>query len=244
MSVWGADDVGFLLVDGRDVLGDTVDIEDDQAAPVEETTPLGQDEEEYKPIGVKSYTLTQNGFFNDAANKSNALLVEPGVSRVLCFAPRGNTLGAKFAGSPLVQVNYKRLISRGALHKANVSYQSAGQHDEGIILHTHKAETAASGSTEGADSQDNTDPTTNGVGYLQVSALTLGGYTSVTIKIRDSDDDVTYVDLIAFTNITAAPTAERSAVSGTINRHLAHSWLFNGAGTGMSITYFVGFSRS
>lgn len=82
-----------------------------------------------------------------------------------------------------------------------------------------------------------------GAGYLEVTALTLGGYTSVTVAIRDSDDDITFADLVSFAVVTAAPEAQRVTVSGAVERYLAQSVTFNGAGAGPSITYFAGFAR-
>lgn len=245
MTRYNSADVGFLLVGGYSVLGDVTQLEDNREAMIEDTTVLGVSWEEQGYVGVKRYALNQQGFYNSDTDRINALLIEPGVSRVMSFAPEGNVLGRKFVGSPMVQADYQRQISRGALHKANASYLSEGQHDEGKIIHTHKAETAASGNTEGADSQDNGASSANGgAGYLQVSALTLGGYTNVTVKIRHSTDDITYADLITFAVVAVKPTAERKTVTGTVNRYLAHSWLFNGAGAGMTITYAVGFARS
>lgn len=82
-----------------------------------------------------------------------------------------------------------------------------------------------------------------GAGYLQVTALTLGGYTNVDIRLRDSDDDVTYADLGTFTAVAAAPTAERIEVAGAVERYLAVSYDFTGAGSGASITFLAGFAR-
>ena len=245
MSRYGSADVGFLLISGRNVLGDTTQLDDNREALIDEITALGDAYEAYASVGVKKYELSQLGFYNDATDRSNAALVTPGTSRVLSFAPETNALGKRFVGSPVVQMDYKRLISRGALHKANAQWRSEGNHDEGIILHALGAETGDSGNTEGAGSQDNLALSSNGgSGYLQVSALTLGGWTSVTMKVRHSDDDISYADLITFTTVTAAPTGERKTVTGTVNRHLAHSWAFVGAGAGQTVTYFVGFARS
>lgn len=82
-----------------------------------------------------------------------------------------------------------------------------------------------------------------GAGYLQVTALDLGGYTDAVVKIRDSADNVTFADLITFTAVTAAPDAERKTVTGTVDRYLATSLAFSGAGSNPSITYAVGFAR-
>jgi hypothetical protein len=83
-----------------------------------------------------------------------------------------------------------------------------------------------------------------GAGYLQVPTLVLGGYTSVTIKIQHSVDASTWVDLVTFANVTAAPTAQRVTAAGDVRRYLCITWLFNGAGSGMSITFMAGFARS
>jgi hypothetical protein len=78
-----------------------------------------------------------------------------------------------------------------------------------------------------------------GVGYLEVSDFS--GFSGVVVKIRSSADDSTYADLITFTNVTAAPAAERLTVAGTIDRYLCVTGTVTGSG---SITPFVGFARS
>jgi hypothetical protein len=243
MPRYGSADVGFLLVSGMNILGDITDLEDTPEALLEETTVLGVAWEEHAYIGVKRYMLTQEGFYNDAANRSNAALVAPGTSKVLSFAPEGNTLGKRCVSTPLVQAKYTRKLSRAALHKARAEYLGEGGHDEGIILHALGAETA-DGDTEGAGSQDaGALSSAGGGGVLQVTALTLGGYDDVVFTVRHSDDDSTYADLITFTAVTAAPAGERKTVTGTVNRHLAAGWAFSGSGSGPSVTAMVAFAR-
>jgi hypothetical protein len=82
-----------------------------------------------------------------------------------------------------------------------------------------------------------------GSAYLHCTALTLGGYTNAVIKVRHSTDDSTYVDLAAFTAITAVG-AQRVTFTGPIYRHLAQSIALTGSGSGPSATYFVGVCRS
>jgi hypothetical protein len=85
-----------------------------------------------------------------------------------------------------------------------------------------------------------------GAAYLQVTSLTLGGYTGVTVKVRDSADDASYADLATFATVTAAPNAQRVALSATaaVARHLAIGVDFEGAGAGASMTFMVGFCRN
>lgn len=83
----------------------------------------------------------------------------------------------------------------------------------------------------------------NGAADLHVTALTLGGYTSVTVKVRHSADNITFTDLVTFTTVTAAPFAERKAVTGTVQRYTAISWDFIGAGSGQTFVPYVALSR-
>lgn len=78
-----------------------------------------------------------------------------------------------------------------------------------------------------------------GVGYQLVSALS--GITGFVGKIQGSTDDVTYTDLLSFSNVTAAQTAQRVTVAGTIPRYLAFDGAFTGSGT---ISILVGFARN
>ncbi len=79
-----------------------------------------------------------------------------------------------------------------------------------------------------------------GVGYQAVSEFTAP--TGFVGKIRHSADNITYIDLVTFTNVTAAPAAERIVVAAgtTVNRYLC----FTGTLTGTSITPFCGFARN
>jgi hypothetical protein len=83
------------------------------------------------------------------------------------------------------------------------------------------------------------DTPSGGAGYLEVSELT--GLTGFVGKIRDSPDNVTFADLATFANVTAAPTAQRVAVSGTVDRYLSFDGNVTGTGT---ITPFAGFARA
>lgn len=78
-----------------------------------------------------------------------------------------------------------------------------------------------------------------GSGYQQITALS--GFTGFVGKVRDSSDDITYADLVTFTNVTSAPSAERVTVAGTVDRYLSYDGNVTGSG---SITAFAGFSRS
>lgn len=245
MAKYGSDQVAFLLIDGYSLLGTVTQFSDGKEALTEETHTLGDAWVENEPVGLKKAELSQSGFYDDASLASNAALVTGyGVSRVACYGVAGNVKGRKMTGfQGAMQTTFKRVMTRGELHKCDASYLGNGQVDEGVLLHEHAAETSATGNTE-ASSVDNAASSAAGaIGYLQVSALALGGYTNVVVKVRHSADNVTFADLITFTAVTAAPAAERATVAGTINRYTAASWAFGGAGSGQSVTFAVGLAR-
>ena len=244
MSKWGSDD-GFLLVDGYDLAGVSTALEDTVEAMTEDTMGIGDSWPEPEYVGLKQWSLTQQGFYNDAADSVNAALNgSQGAQRVVCYGFEGSTPGKRFVGaSGAVEVDYHRVISRGELHKANANYQGSGRVWEGVILHELSTETA-DGDTEGADSVDNGASSANGgVWFVQVPALSLGGHTNLTVKLRHSADDITYADKDTATAVTSAPAVEARTVAGTINRYTACSWDFTGAGSGPSARFFVGLAR-
>lgn len=243
MANYGSADVGFLLVGGYSVLGTATKLEDNLENVQELTHVLGDAWEETSSVGVNKYELSEEGFYDDAAASINeALNGNEGASRVLCFGHEGNVIGRRFVGATSVLAKWARMISRGQLHKARAEFRGNGVVDgQGRISHAHGAETSASGTS--SSSVDNAASSANGGrGYLEVSAVTLGGYTNVTIKIRHSVDNISFADLIVFTNVTAR-TAQMLAVAGTINRYTHTTWLFNGAGSGQSITFMTGLAR-
>jgi len=244
MSRFGSKDVAFMLVDGYSILGTMTQFSDTLTALTEDVTVLGEEWVEHEFVGVKQAAITQQGFFDDATDSSNdALSGSEGSARVLCYGLAGNTAGKAFTGySGAMQATYERVATMKAFHKANASYQGAGVVEQGVIVHPLGAETA-DGDSEAASLDAGAGTTSGGAGYLQVTALTLGGYDDVTVTILDSDDDTTFVELIAFTDVDAAPTAERIEVAGAVSRYIAWSLEFNGTGSDPSATFMVGFVR-
>ena len=149
MATHGSDDVGFLLIDGFDVLGVVTELNDSREAMTEETDALGDKWIEVEPTGVASGEITQTGFFDDASDGVNDLLRDSeGLSRVLTYGVEGNLVGQQFIGfAGAMQVNYARNVTVAELHKANARYLSNGEIEDGRILHPFAVETA-DGDTE------------------------------------------------------------------------------------------------
>jgi hypothetical protein len=238
-------DVGFLLIDGYDVMGVTTDLTDNIEASIEEVLALGETWPDNVYVGVKRADLAQEGYFDDASDSINdALKDQSGVIRVVCYGLEGNTVGQHFIGfEGAMQVNYNRLATKGQLHRANANYNASGQVDEGEILHTHTARTA-DGDTELTPVTVSAQTTDGGIAYLQVSALNLDGATDVTITVLHSTDAVTWETLTTFTAVTEAPAVERKTLTGTVKKNLAVSYEFTGgADDDSSVKFMVGFVR-
>lgn len=248
MGKYGSKDVGFFLVGGYSILGVMTELSDDKEALFEETHTLGDSWVEQDYVGLRRMKLEQKGFYDDSAGSVNtALATNEGSDRVLCYGVEGNTKGKKFVGFfGALLAKWSRKGTRGEFHKADASYEGSGQVDEGVILHEHTAETTATGNTE-ANSHDNAAATADGgAAYLQVSALTLGGYTNLAVVVEDSADNVTFADHAdgAFTVVTASPNGQRKALTGSIRRYTAVRWAFTGAGSGQTATFMAGISRA
>ncbi len=239
-------DVGFLLIDGMNVLGETTKLEYNIEAITEESHGLGTDWAEHSYFGIKKLDLSQEGFYDTKeASTNEALCGKSGANRLICFGLDGNHPGLGFVGfEGITQINFKRIASRGELHKANAEYGGAGQADEGIILHPHIARTA-DGDTE-ADAADNGAATAEGgAAYLQVSELDLKDFTGATVTILHKTKTGQWEPLVTFSDVTAAPAMERKVVTGSVKQVLAASWQFTGEGEALdpSIKIFVGFKR-
>lgn len=246
MAKYGSDKVGFFLVDGFLIANDTVRLRDRVIAVLEdETHGLGDAWFESLASGLRRAELESEGFYEDGAGGMDATFTtKEETNRIVCWNYKGNLVGTKFNGAEgAFRGQSERIASLGALHRMTGEWRVTGRVDsDGVILHALVAETAT-GNTEGADSQDNgASSAAGGAGYLHVIAISGTGAT-FDGKVRHSADDITYADLITFAQVVLADArkADRKAVTGTVNRHLASSWVI--AGTTPSISFMIGFKR-
>jgi len=238
----GSDKVGFLLVDGYDLLGASTELRDDVEAGTERGDGFSETYERQVYTGIKRATLEQSGFYeSNAAAVHQALSGQNGVSRIVNYAMEGNVLGQRAVGwQGAMQTKYVRVASRGALTRANSSYAVHGHVDEGLVLATH-ALREGDGDTE-ATPLEGAQTTDGAAFYLQVSQLDLDGLASCVVTIRENDGGG-WADLVAFIPVTATG-AQRIFVDGTIEKDLAVTWAFTGLATeSPSITFAVVASR-
>src|SRR6185312_3608827 len=99
MTTYGSKDVAFVLIDGLNVLGQATALDEKRSATTDENTAFGDEWNRKAFSGIKSYTLSQEGFYNDAAHSSNeALAGHEGSLRVLCYGFATNAIGKRFVG--------------------------------------------------------------------------------------------------------------------------------------------------
>lgn len=238
-------DVGFLLIGGNDCLGVTTTLtEDPFEALLELTHALGDGFEESSDALVRKWSLSQDGFYDDAANGYNAALVGLG-SKVLLYGLAGNVIGRQAVAGDVEVKKYKRDVTRGELHKASAEYAGDGVPNRGLVSIEHATVTAAIGNS--STSINNGALTTTGAIFdIGLSALTLDGGSSLTIRLEDSADNSAWATVSGITvNLTTAPQAVRlmTAAGATIRQYTRTAYVFNGSGAGRSAKLATVLSR-
>lgn len=238
MAKYGSNSVGFFIVDGVDLLATDVQAMEgpERESVMERTDGIGKTWEETSATGVKRASWSWDRYLDDTINP---FVGTEATQRIACASLTGNAVGAKFVGAAgLFIAKQARSVKRVAIHRVKETATVTGAVEDGIVLQ-HVTPKTSDWNTEGAESQDaGASSSAGGAGYLQVTALT--GFTGFVGKIRHSADDATYADLVTFANVTSAPAAQRVAVAGAVNRHLAFDGNVTGSG---SIQVLAGFCR-
>lgn len=235
----------FLLVGGKDISGDVTSLDENVSQLVGEHRGLGASSERWLPTGVGMVDLeTQPNLYDDrTAGMLAALQDASGTRQLLGYGVQGTTLGADVA---MVDGVYAFAWVRGPkvddLTMGNGRFRVSGTYYRGAVVGILTSR-SGNGNSEGA-SLDNAASSSGGAHCdLHVTALALGGGTDVVVKVRHSADNISFADLATFTAVTAAGTAQRVTVAGTVNRYLAISWAFTG-GSAQTVTPYVAVKRT
>lgn len=245
MAKYGPDDL-FVLVGGYNLTGYTTSVEVSRGAMLEQSNTLGDTWHEQAAVGVSDGSASVSGFYDDATGGTNDALVEAqGTAPVFVFGLAGNAQGQSVVGMQgAMTQSVARSASRDAIQKISVSYAGHGAIEDGEIIQSLAAESGDGATSDG--SEDNGASTAGGAAlYLEVTSLTLGGYTSVTVVVEDSANDSTWATLGTFTAVTAIG-AERivvAAASATPDRYMRVNLTWNGSGSSESITLLVAAAR-
>lgn len=233
MAGFGFPDIGFILLGGRDIANRVIEMGDSEEGVMDGVTGAGDADDNWAYVGVNKSEARLKGIYSDTAIVT-AIDSAAASPQELMYALEGNTIGNEGTGIDAVRAMVSRLPERDKLHRVEATFQAATGMDKGHVSASHTARSTAAATS----SVDNAASSSDGaVGYLGVSALTLGGYTNVIAKIQDSANDSVWADLITFAAVTSAPASERATVTGTVDRYTRtrHDW--TGAGSGESVTY-------
>mgnify|MGYP003657124203 CR=1 FL=1 len=228
MANYGPDDV-LVLVGGINLGIDLFEAPIQTSAVLEETQTFGDSWVEQTPVGVKSGTLTD---------------------KIVVATVEGNTQGQTAIAMKSTQQNVAREASRSELHKLSADFSSQGIVDQdALIVQTHVADDTAGVMSDG--SLDNGAASTDGGRvYIQATALTLGSYTNMQIKLQESSDNGSsdaWADVSGATSATIAtvPASEVLTIAAgtTIERYTRAFLVLNGSGSSESITALVALAR-
>lgn len=178
---------------------------------VAETTAFGSTSKSFIG-GLVDATYTAEGMF-DATGSS--AIIESALAQSfvnVSFYPEGYTIGKQ--GFAMKASSTKETVSSSTDDVNMISFeaQSSTSGEYVVSLHALGAETPGTANAAGQLNAGGT--TTQGaVGYIHVTAINGG---TATVKVQHSPDNVTFADLITFTNVTAVGS-ERVATAGTVS---------------------------
>lgn len=213
-----------LLVDGYNLSGD-IGALGGIASTCEPFDVTAIDKSAYERVpGRLDGALGFTSFFNDAANQEHAVLKakRSGNNSVMCWL-RGGAIGKAGYGIVAKQTTYDP--SRPADGSLTIDVQALGAAYGGEFADQLTAGLRTDTEATNGSSLDNAASSARGLSaYLQVTAF---DGTDVTIRIQESSDNggsdaFANVTGGAFTQVTAAPTAERivTSLSQTVERYL------------------------
>jgi hypothetical protein len=204
-----------------------------------ETTTFGDQDKTYI-LGLTDGTISTSGLFDSTAGASNAVLSG-------LIADEDNTFtvlpSGVAAGNPAVIANGQMTSYEVSSPVGDVISISAEVQADGGLLHgvalTGLVNTgSASATTTGINNGSST--ANGGLFNLHVTANNHDG--AATLKVQHSSDNVSYVDLVTFTAVSASVTAGESITStGTVNQYLRT--LSTLAGASGSVTYNISAAR-
>lgn len=203
-----------------------------------ETTTFGDQDKTYI-AGLSDGTISTSGLFDGTAGASDAVISGTLVQEDNTFTvlPEGAVAGRRSTIANGQVTSYEISSPVADVVAISAEVQADGGLFHGVAL-TGIETISSSGSVAAID---NGASTPNGVlANLHVTSNGRDGDT--TIKVQDSSDGVTFVDLVTFTVLSASTTGGESiTTSGTVNRYLRADATL--AGSSGSVTYHLSVAR-
>lgn len=207
-----------------------------RTADVAESTTFGNASKTYI-TGNKDGTFTVTGFFDATADATLQPLLG-GADMVIAMGIDGldATDGCSFAKGNIN--NYGVSSPVGDIVATSLDIQADSGVYNGSVL-----ESATVTATGGGTARDNTLSTGNGGGAFLIVSSASGTSPTLDAKITHSADNVTYADLVTFTQATGVTSEVKTVAKGTtVNRYLKVQYTVGGSTPSFSV--IVGFGRN
>jgi len=193
--------------------------------------------------GLKDATLSADGVYDgDTGGIDEVMQAALGQdTSIWTYFPQGESAVEDAGyGFSAIETSYEVETPVDDVAAVSAEAQSKTGLERVLTYHPLGQETASGNST----SIDNGSSSANGgPGYLQVTGLE-GAAPTLDISIQHSDDGGVadpWSAVCTFTQVTAANSSERKAITGTIKRYTRAVWTFGGTIT--SATFSVAFGR-
>jgi len=228
-----------VLVGGYDLSAYFNEASTSNTVETGETTTFGSSAKTYI-TGLADGTVSLSGLFDGAANAVDPVLagvLGSDTAVVFTVGTEGLAITRRVQSGESRATSYEISSPVSDVVSASAELQVTGGIAEAVSL----CDLASVSATGNGTAVDNSASTTNGgVAILHVTANAHDN--TSTYKVQHSADNSTWADLATFTTVSATTvTAERVAVTGTVNRYLRAVRTL--AGTG-AVTFHINFSRS
>lgn len=205
-----------------------------------DSTTLGLNDRAFTP-GLRTATFTAEGFYDGGIDAIDAILAEAmdADASTLTYLPYGDALGNRGIGIDGDESGYDIASPVDGLVSIALNVQSSVGPQPVQVL---KALGAVVATANGTGIDQLASSANGGSAILQVTAMdrTTTDETCV-VKVQDSADDITYIDLITFVSPTV-PGAQYLTVAGTVDRYVRAQHTLGG--TTPSATFSLVFHRN
>tara|TARA_R100001129_G_scaffold168856_1_gene137272 strand:+ start:362 stop:1075 length:714 start_codon:yes stop_codon:yes gene_type:complete len=204
---------------------------------VAETTAFGNDNKTFV-AGDRDGTVSMSGLFDATADAILQPFLGSSTDTNLIVGLDGITDGKTVMFGAGIVSNYGQSSPVGDVVATSVDMQSDDGFFNGLVL-----DNATITATGNSSVTDNGASSTNGGGAFAIATTVSGSTPVATVKIQHSSDNVTYVDLVTFTNFSAVGSQMSTVADGTtVNRYLRVNYTISGSTPSFALV--VGFGRN
>lgn len=209
----------------------------DASVDMLDTSTLNDTAKQFIP-GLDTSTFKLSGWLDTLATADLTMdqindLKTATATEPLTWCPLGSALGDPCQMAGVWEASYQTGSTVADKVTFSLDAQTDGPTDVGFILHDN---TAVTGTGNGTGVDRTVTSATSAVAHLHVTAFS--GFTSVTVLVADSADNVTFGTIGTFTAATGI-TSQRLAIAGTVRRYVRYTATVSGTG---SITFVVAFA--